>query len=184
MYVYILTTWRTKELKECFNEMQSNVIKKFLFQTKLRVMVEENAATGARLDGELERARGECASLRGELRTVRGALVLNNNHQNNGASSNGSNLSGTSTNSTSTSASSTTTSNNLSAPPSQDSTESMGHNSQEEPSKRLSANSSPVDKRSSASEKSVSPIDKGNSPIDKKDRASPIDRSKTSPSVG
>ncbi|XP_008553113.1 uncharacterized protein LOC103575197 isoform X5 [Microplitis demolitor] len=152
-------------------------------QTKLRVMVEENAATGARLDGELERARGECASLRGELRTVRGALVLNNNHQNNGASSNGSNLSGTSTNSTSTSASSTTTSNNLSAPPSQDSTESMGHNSQEEPSKRLSANSSPVDKRSSASEKSVSPIDKGNSPIDKKDRASPIDRSKTSPSV-
>ncbi|XP_057327868.1 kazrin isoform X8 [Microplitis mediator] len=152
-------------------------------QTKLRVMVEENAATGARLDGELERARGECASLRGELRTVRGALVLNNNHQNNGATSNSSNLSGTSTNSPSTSASSTTTSNNLSAPPSQDSTESTGHNSQEEPSKRLSANSSPVDKRSSASEKSVSPIDKGNSPIDKKDRTSPIDRSKTSPSV-
>ncbi|CAG5108888.1 Similar to kazna: Kazrin-A (Danio rerio) [Cotesia congregata] len=156
-------------------------------QAKLRVMVEENAATGARLDGELERARGECANLRGELRTVRGALVLNNNHTNNGGTSNSSNASGNSTNSPSTSASTTaTTTNNLSTPASQDSTESPGHNSQEETSKRLSANSSPVDKRSSASEKSVSPVDKGNGPIDKKykkDSNSPIDRSKTSPSA-
>lgn len=50
-------------------------------------MVDENAATGARLDGELERARGECATLRGELRDVRGALVLNNSSNNNSGAS-------------------------------------------------------------------------------------------------
>ncbi|XP_046469763.1 kazrin isoform X9 [Neodiprion pinetum] len=117
-------------------------------QAKLRVMVDENAATGARLDGELERARGECATLRGELREVRGALVLNN-------SSGG------------------TTGANLNPP--QD-----GEAQIQEDLKRLSAGSSPVDKRSSASDKSASPIEKRASPVDKKERTSPIDR-RTSP---
>ncbi|XP_011300895.1 liprin-beta-1 isoform X3 [Fopius arisanus] len=149
-------------------------------QAKLRVMVEENAATGARLDGELERARGECASLRGELREVRGALVTNNNHATNG---NGSNANNNGTSSETTSATSGT-SNNLTAPMSTQEVrcESPALNSQDE-AKRLSAASSPVDKRSSASEKSVSPVDKGSSPSDKKDRNSPIDRSRTSPSI-
>lgn len=148
-------------------------------------MVEENAATGARLDGELERARGECASLRGELREVRGALVTNNNHATNGNGSN-SNNNGSSTSSETTGA--TGGANNLTTPmTSQEArSDSPALNSQDE-GKRLSAASSPVDKRSSASEKSVSPIDKGicgSSPGDKKDRTSPIDRSRTSPSIG
>ncbi|KOC69438.1 Kazrin, partial [Habropoda laboriosa] len=69
-------------------------------QAKFRVMVEENAATGARLDGELERARGECATLRGELRDVRGALpvVLNNNNGGGGSGSNSSVSAGNSNN--------------------------------------------------------------------------------------
>ncbi|XP_024939705.1 liprin-beta-2 isoform X4 [Cephus cinctus] len=130
-------------------------------QTKLRVMVEENAATGARLDGELERAKGECASLRGELRDVRGALALNNN----GSSNVNSNPNSSSTSGTS--------GNNLN--PSHDVESQL-----QEDLKRLSAGSSPVDKRSSASDKSASPIDKRSSPVDKKDRSSPIDR-KASP---
>ncbi|KAG7196437.1 hypothetical protein KM043_018538 [Ampulex compressa] len=123
-------------------------------QAKFRVMVEENAATGARLDGELERARGECATLRGELRDVRGALpvVLNNN-----------------------SSSSTTTGGNNSS-----GKDDNVETTVQEDSKRLSAGSSPVEKRSSASDKSVSPIDKRTSPVDRKDRTSPIDR-RTSP---
>ncbi|XP_034949345.1 liprin-alpha-1 isoform X2 [Chelonus insularis] len=148
-------------------------------QAKLRVMVEENAATGARLDGELERARGECASLRGELRNVRGALALNSNSNN--PTSNGNNNTNATVNSTSTSG---PTTNNLTPASSQEANvETQGQNTQEDSLKRLSAGSSPVDKRSSASEKSVSPIDKGNSPVDKKDRASPIDRNRTSPSI-
>lgn len=117
-------------------------------------MVDENAATGARLDGELERARGECATLRGELRDVRGALVLNNA---NGGSSGTFSTSGANLN------------------PSQD-----GEVQIQEDLKRLSAGSSPVDKRSSASDKSASPIEKRASPVDKKERTSPIDR-RTSP---
>lgn len=125
-------------------------------------MVEENAATGARLDGELERARGECATLRGELRDVRGALpvVLNNN--NGAGNNNGGN-----------------TSNNNAAnnggSPGQEGGDSQQQQSQEE-GKRLSAGSSPVEKRSSASDKSASPIDKRTSPVDRKERTSPIDR--------
>lgn len=125
-------------------------------------MVEENAATGARLDGELERARGECATLRGELRDVRGALpvVLNNN--NGAGNNNGGN-----------------TSNNNAAnnggSPGQEGSDSQQQQSQEE-GKRLSAGSSPVEKRSSASDKSASPIDKRTSPVDRKERTSPIDR--------
>ncbi|XP_016771830.2 kazrin isoform X11 [Apis mellifera] len=131
-------------------------------QAKFRVMVEENAATGARLDGELERARGECATLRGELRDVRGALpvVLNNN--NGAGNNNGGN-----------------TSNNNAAnnggSPGQEGGDSQQQQSQEE-GKRLSAGSSPVEKRSSASDKSASPIDKRTSPVDRKERTSPIDR--------
>ncbi|KYN04181.1 Kazrin [Cyphomyrmex costatus] len=125
-------------------------------------MVEENAATGARLDGELERARGECATLRGELRDVRGALpiVLNNNASN--SSSNSNNNSGTAT-----SVSSGTN-------PSQEA--ETQQQAQQEDGKRLSAGSSPIEKRSSASDKSASPIDKRTSPVDRKDRTSPIER--------
>ncbi|KZC05625.1 Kazrin [Dufourea novaeangliae] len=114
-------------------------------QAKFRVMVEENAATGARLDGELERARGECATLRGELRDVRGALpvVLNNN---NGAAGNN------------------TAAGNIQQQQSQ------------EDGKRLSTGSSPIEKRSSASDKSSSPIEKRTSPVERKERTSPIDR--------
>ncbi|XP_023287561.1 kazrin [Orussus abietinus] len=122
-------------------------------QAKLRVMVEENAATGARLDGELERARGECASLRGELRDVRGALVLNSNA--------GGGLSNSST-----SSGSNVAPQDAEAHPQED-------------AKRLSAGSSPVEKRSSASDKSASPVDKRTSPIDR--RASPIERRNGSP---
>ncbi|XP_018394051.1 PREDICTED: kazrin isoform X3 [Cyphomyrmex costatus] len=131
-------------------------------QAKFRVMVEENAATGARLDGELERARGECATLRGELRDVRGALpiVLNNNASN--SSSNSNNNSGTAT-----SVSSGTN-------PSQEA--ETQQQAQQEDGKRLSAGSSPIEKRSSASDKSASPIDKRTSPVDRKDRTSPIER--------
>lgn len=140
----------------------SNVHCSLGFQAKFRVMVEENAATGARLDGELERARGECATLRGELRDVRGALpvVLNNN--NGAGNNNGGN-----------------TSNNNAAnnggSPGQEGGDSQQQQSQEE-GKRLSAGSSPVEKRSSASDKSASPIDKRTSPVDRKERTSPIDR--------
>ncbi|XP_011053732.1 PREDICTED: liprin-beta-2 isoform X2 [Acromyrmex echinatior] len=133
-------------------------------QAKFRVMVEENAATGARLDGELERARGECATLRGELRDVRGALpiVLNNNNAGNG-SSNSNNNSGTAT-----SVSSGNANPGQEAEPQQQ--------AQQEDGKRLSAGSSPIEKRSSASDKSASPIDKRTSPVDRKDRTSPIER--------
>ncbi|XP_076390612.1 liprin protein kazrin isoform X9 [Megachile rotundata] len=125
-------------------------------QAKFRVMVEENAATGARLDGELERARGECAVLRGELRDVRGALpvVLNNNNASNIAAAGNSN------------------NNANAASPGQENELQQ----QPEDGKRLSAGSSPVDKRSSASDKSASPIEKRTSPVDRKDRTSPIDR--------
>ncbi|CAL7933155.1 unnamed protein product [Xylocopa violacea] len=141
-------------------------------QAKFRVMVEENAATGARLDGELERARGECATLRGELRDVRGALpaVLNNN---NGAGSNTA-ATGNSNNNATGSATS-----NAGSPGQESAAESHQQHSQEE-GKRLSAGSSPVEKRSSASDKSASPIDKRTSPVDRKERTSPIDR-KASP---
>nr|XP_012223206.1 PREDICTED: kazrin isoform X4 [Linepithema humile] len=124
------------------------------------MMVEENAATGARLDGELERARGECATLRGELRDVRGALptVLNNNN----AGASASNGSGNSNNNAGTA----TASNSGQEAEAQ----------QQEDGKRLSAGSSPIEKRSSASDKSVSPIDKRTSPVDKKDRTSPVER--------
>ncbi|KYN12969.1 Kazrin [Trachymyrmex cornetzi] len=127
-------------------------------------MVEENAATGARLDGELERARGECATLRGELRDVRGALpiVLNNNNAGNG-SSNSNNNSGTAT---------SVSSGN--ANPGQEA--ETQQQAQQEDGKRLSAGSSPIEKRSSASDKSASPIDKRTSPVDRKDRTSPIER--------
>ncbi|XP_076172209.1 liprin protein kazrin isoform X9 [Ptiloglossa arizonensis] len=137
-------------------------------QAKFRVMVEENAATGARLDGELERARGECATLRGELRDVRGALpvVLNNN---NGAG-NSTPATGNSSNNNAT-ASATNNSN----PGTQEATEIQQQQSQED-GKKLSAGSSPVEKRSSASDKSASPIDKRTSPVDRKERSSPIDR--------
>ncbi|XP_012347199.1 kazrin isoform X8 [Apis florea] len=135
-------------------------------QAKFRVMVEENAATGARLDGELERARGECATLRGELRDVRGALpvVLNNN---NGAGNNngGGNTSNNNVNAA----------NNGGSPGQEGGDNSQQQQSQEE-GKRLSAGSSPVEKRSSASDKSASPIDKRTSPVDRKERTSPIDR--------
>ncbi|EZA60612.1 Kazrin [Ooceraea biroi] len=131
-------------------------------------MVEENAATGARLDGELERARGECATLRGELRDVRGALpiVLNNNNAgaaagNGGANSN--NNSGTATGAS-----------GGNANPGQE--VEVQQQAQQEDSKRLSAGSSPIEKRSSASDKSASPIEKRTSPVDRKERTSPIDR--------
>ncbi|XP_072767360.1 uncharacterized protein Liprin-gamma isoform X7 [Anoplolepis gracilipes] len=129
-------------------------------QAKFRVMVEENAATGARLDGELERARGECATLRGELRDVRGALpiVLNNNNAGNNGGTNSNNNPGTATGASG-------------GNPGQE-TEVQ----QQEDGKRLSAGSSPVEKRSSASDKSASPIDKRTSPVDRKDRSSPVDR--------
>ncbi|XP_026829572.1 liprin-beta-1 isoform X4 [Ooceraea biroi] len=137
-------------------------------QAKFRVMVEENAATGARLDGELERARGECATLRGELRDVRGALpiVLNNNNAgaaagNGGANSN--NNSGTATGAS-----------GGNANPGQE--VEVQQQAQQEDSKRLSAGSSPIEKRSSASDKSASPIEKRTSPVDRKERTSPIDR--------
>ncbi|XP_043466903.1 kazrin isoform X3 [Leptopilina heterotoma] len=143
-------------------------------QMKLRVMVEENAATGARLDGELERARGECATLRGELRDVRSSLVLNNNNSNGGgsssASSSSSSTNNNSINNSSSSASSSGSGSNLN--PGQEIVEGQS----QDDTKRLSAGSSPVDKRSSASDKSVSPVDKRTSPIDKKERTSPIDR--------
>ncbi|XP_043269529.1 uncharacterized protein Liprin-gamma isoform X4 [Venturia canescens] len=142
-------------------------------QAKLRVMVEENAATGARLDGELERARGECATLRGELRDVRGTLALNNNHTSNGAAAGtGSNNNAT----TSTGANPPGGGGNAAPNTAQETIVESQPQIQQEDSKRLSAGSSPVDKRSSASDKSASPIDKGTSPVDKKDRASPIDR--------
>ncbi|XP_076545245.1 liprin protein kazrin isoform X10 [Osmia lignaria lignaria] len=133
-------------------------------QAKFRVMVEENAATGARLDGELERARGECAVLRGELRDVRGALpvVLNNN---NGAASN---LAAGNSNNNPT--------GNATASPGQESSNELQQQQSQDDGKRLSAGSSPVDKRSSASDKSASPIEKRSSPVDRKDRSSPIDR--------
>ncbi|XP_026671665.1 uncharacterized protein LOC108627785 isoform X1 [Ceratina calcarata] len=138
-------------------------------QAKFRVMVEENAATGARLDGELERARGECATLRGELRDVRGALpvVLNNN--NSGAVANNSNNNATGSGT-----------NNSSSPGQEASDQQKQQQQQQQQSqedgKRLSAGSSPVEKRSSASDKSASPIDKRTSPVDRKDRTSPVDR--------
>ncbi|XP_068983018.1 kazrin isoform X2 [Bombus flavifrons] len=140
-------------------------------QAKFRVMVEENAATGARLDGELERARGECATLRGELRDVRGALpvVLNNNNgagNNNGVAGNTGNNNGT------------TSAGNNGGSPGQEGGEPQQQ--PQEDGKRLSAASSPVEKRSSASDKSASPIDKRTSPVDRKERTSPIDR-RTSP---
>ncbi|XP_076233614.1 liprin protein kazrin isoform X4 [Calliopsis andreniformis] len=134
-------------------------------QAKFRVMVEENAATGARLDGELERARGECATLRGELRDVRGALpVVLNNNNGTGNSSPGSN---SNNNATGSAASNSNAGS--------EATEVQQQQSQED-GKRLSADSSPVEKRSSASDKSVSPIDKRTSPVDRKERSSPIDR--------
>lgn len=148
-------------------------------QTKLFVMVEENAGTGARLDGELQRGRGENVILRGESRDVvpstssSSAAALNNN----GATSNSNLASGgiiNSNNNGSSPASSGIGNPNLC----QEGNESQTHT--QEDGKRLSANSSPVEKRSSASDKSVSPIDKKNSPIDRKDRSSPIDR-KSSP---
>lgn len=127
-------------------------------------MVEENAATGARLDGELERARGECATLRGELRDVRGALpiVLNNNNAGNGGA-NSNNNSGTATGVS-----------GGNANPGQEA--EAQQQAQQEDGKRLSAGSSPIEKRSSASDKSASPIEKRTSPVDRKDRTSPIDR--------
>ncbi|OAD53136.1 Kazrin [Eufriesea mexicana] len=133
---------------------------------KFRVMVEENAATGARLDGELERARGECATLRGELRDVRGALpvVLNNNNSGNNTAATG--------NSNNNAAGS---GGNNGGSPGQEGGEQQQQQSQDE-GKRLSAGSSPVEKRSSASDKSASPIDKRTSPVDRKERTSPIDR--------
>ncbi|XP_046821229.1 kazrin isoform X1 [Vespa crabro] len=138
-------------------------------------MVEENAGTGARLDGELQRGRGENVILRGESRDVvpstssSSTTALNNN----GATSNSNLASGGIINSN----------NNGSSPASsgignpnhcQEVNESQAQ--AQEDGKRLSANSSPVEKRSSASDKSVSPIDKKNSPIDRKERSSPIDR--------
>ncbi|XP_070169199.1 kazrin isoform X5 [Polyergus mexicanus] len=130
-------------------------------QAKFRVMVEENAATGARLDGELERARGECATLRSELRDVRGALpiVPNNNNAGNNGGTNSNNNPGTATGATG-------------GNPGQE-TDSQ---QQQEDGKRISAGNSPIEKRSSASDKSASPIDKRTSPVDRKDRTSPIDR--------
>ncbi|XP_076680762.1 liprin protein kazrin isoform X4 [Andrena cerasifolii] len=135
-------------------------------QAKFRVMVEENAATGARLDGELERARGECATLRGELRDVRGALpvVLNNNNGTGGSTG------ATGSNSNNNAAGTATGNSNAG------SQEAAEIQQQQEDGKRLSAGSSPVEKRSSASDKSASPIDKRTSPVDRKERTSPIDR--------
>ncbi|KAH0948422.1 hypothetical protein HN011_003396, partial [Eciton burchellii] len=135
---------------------------------KFRVMVEENAATGARLDGELERARGECATLRGELRDVRGALpiVLNNNNAG-AAAGNG----GVNSNNNSGAATGASGGN---ANPGQEA--ELQQQQQQEDGKRLSAASSPIDKRSSASDKSASPIEKRTSPVDRKDRISPTDR--------
>ncbi|XP_033336037.1 liprin protein kazrin isoform X14 [Megalopta genalis] len=152
-------------------------------QAKFRVMVEENAATGARLDGELERARGECATLRGELRDVRGALpvVLNNN---NGAGTNtaAATATGNSNNNGAGSAANNTT------PGTQETTEvvqqQQQQQQQQEDAKRLSAGSSPVDKRSSASDKSASPIEKRTSPVDRKERTSPIDRRSSPVGIG
>ncbi|KAI4494803.1 hypothetical protein M0804_001004 [Polistes exclamans] len=130
-------------------------------------MVEENAGTGARLDGELQRGRGENAILRGESRDVAAAATaaLNNNGGTT-SNSNLANIGGISSN------------NNASSPAAAAASESQAHT--QEDGKRFSANSSPIEKRSSASDKSVSPIDKKNSPIDRKDRSSPIDR-KSSP---
>ncbi|XP_044007142.1 kazrin-A isoform X3 [Aphidius gifuensis] len=163
-------------------------------QAKLRVMVEENAATGARLDGELERARGECASLRGELREVRGTLVTNNtSNSTNGQQNNISSSNNTSTNTTIQGTITTTTTtiinSSIVGTTSNISTGSMNNHevkidsSQQDELKRLSTASSPVDKKNIPSEKSVSPIDKTNSPIDKKERSSPIDRNRSSPSI-
>ncbi|XP_035734757.1 kazrin-like isoform X8 [Vespa mandarinia] len=138
-------------------------------------MVEENAGTGARLDGELQRGRGENVILRGESRDVvpstssSSTTALNNN--------------GTTSNSNLASGGIINSNNNGSSPASsgignpnhcQEVNESQAQ--AQEDGKRLSANSSPVEKRSSASDKSVSPIDKKNSPIDRKERSSPIDR--------
>ncbi|XP_033208496.1 kazrin isoform X2 [Belonocnema kinseyi] len=142
-------------------------------QAKLRVMVEENAATGARLDGELERARGECASLRGELRDVRGALVLNNNNANGGGSSSASSSSSNNNASNTSSSNASSSGSGFNLIPAQEVGEVQP---QQDDTKRLIAGSSPVDKRSSASEKSTSPVEKRTSPIDKKERTSPIDR--------
>ncbi|KAK9293562.1 hypothetical protein QLX08_011531 [Tetragonisca angustula] len=145
-------------------------------------MVEENAATGARLDGELERARGECATLRGELRDVRGALpvVLNNN---NGAGNNngGAGAAGNSSNNNGGGVAAANAGNN-GVSPGQEGGEPQQQQQQQsqDDGKRLSAGSSPVEKRSSASDKSASPIDKRTSPVDRKERTSPIDR-RTSP---
>ncbi|XP_031848061.2 liprin protein kazrin isoform X5 [Nomia melanderi] len=136
-------------------------------QAKFRVMVEENAATGARLDGELERARGECATLRGELRDVRGALpvVLNNNNGTSNTAAGNSNNNGTGT------------AANNTTPGVQETTEvAVQQQQSQDDGKRLSASSSPVEKRSSASDKSASPIEKRTSPVDRKERTSPIDR--------
>ncbi|KAK2579253.1 hypothetical protein KPH14_008218 [Odynerus spinipes] len=142
-------------------------------------MVEENTGTGARLDGELQRARGEnVAILRGESRDVTPGTsssgTLNNN--------------ATATSNTSLPVSGGINSNNNASSPAssgignpnlcQESGESQAQT--QEDVRRLSANSSPIEKRSSASDKSVSPIDKKNSPIDRKERSSPIDR-KSSP---
>lgn len=147
-------------------------------------MVEEKTTTGARLDEELERALDECASFRGELRDVRDALVLNNNHGSNGignANNDNSVNHTTSNNATINSG----TSNNLTAPTDQESfEESYEQNAQDDTFKRLNVASSPIEKRSSASDKSISPIDNVHSPIGKKERNSPIDRTRISASVG
>ncbi|XP_015175740.1 PREDICTED: kazrin isoform X2 [Polistes dominula] len=157
-------------------------------------MVEENAGTGARLDGELQRGRGENAILRGESRdvvastssssgTVTTATATAAALNNNGGTTSNSNLANiggiSSNNNASSPASAAAASSGIGNPNlCQEANESQTHT--QEDGKRLSANSSPIEKRSSASDKSVSPIDKKNSPIDRKDRSSPIDR-KSSP---
>ncbi|KAK0076864.1 hypothetical protein PV325_004758 [Microctonus aethiopoides] len=153
------------------------------FTANLCVMVEENTTTGGRLDEELERALGECANFRGELRDVRDALVLNNNHGSNGVG-NANNDNSPNHTTSNHAAINSGTSNNLTAPTDQESfEESYEQNAQDDTFKRLNVASSPIERRSSASDKSISPIDNVHSPIGKKERNSPIDRTRISASV-
>lgn len=156
-------------------------------QAKLRVMVEENAATGLRLVGDADLDKGG-AELRAGL-NHNSSLHHNNNNSSLNSNSSASSTSSTSSNSSATSAS--TPSSSSCAPPGQNSSSDVPASPacsprdqmlqatllpQQEDAlgiKRLSTASSPVDKRSSLSDKScVSPVDrKDGSPVQ---RTSPI----------
>lgn len=168
-------------------------------QAKLRVMVEENTATGLRL-GEADLDKGGAELRAGQLAlNHNSSLHHNNNNNNNNSSSLNSNSSASSTSSTSSNSSATsasTPSSSSCAAPGQNSSsgpdvaspasprDQMQQQQQQQQAmllpqqedalgiKRLGTASSPVDKRSSLSDKSCV------SPVDRKD-ASPVQR--TSP---